>query len=70
MRLSFKKLLHHFHMPNRHSIALRAEHIFHDERFWPLAALLAFITLLIILYVLAGSSFETTFERSFYPHGY
>jgi len=69
-RLSFNKLLHHFHMPNRHSMALRAEHIFHDERFWPLVGLLAFIMLLLIFSIWIGSSSETTFERPFYPHGY
>lgn len=68
--LPVKKWLHHIHMPNRHSTALQIEHIVHDERFWPLVAVLTFVMLLIVLAIWAGSSTETTFERPFYPHGY
>ena len=68
--LTVKKWFHHIHMPNRHDAVLRIEHIVHDERFWPLVALLAFITLLILLVILAGTDSETISDRPFFPYGY
>ncbi len=37
----------HMHMPHRHDMALRVSHMFHDERFWAIFALVALTALIV-----------------------
>ena len=74
MRTStFKKLVHHIHMPSRHETAVWMGHVVHDERFWPMvvAAILlaAFIAIAIWAQIYGEPGQEITPIRMFpyYP---
>ena len=40
------------HMPDRHDMTLRMDHLVHDERFWAIVALVAVTALIITLAIL------------------
>lgn len=44
----------HMHVPNRHDMTLRMEHLVHDPRFWAIAALVAVTAFIITLAVLTS----------------
>jgi hypothetical protein len=50
------------HVPDRHIMALKIEHIVHDERFWPIVIMLGVLTALVVLVIWAGIYGETTAE--------
>ena len=57
----------HVHMPNRHDMALRFEHITHDSRFWLIVTMAALFGLLIFLAILTAGE-GGGIEQPFYPH--
>ena len=46
--------IHRMHMPNRHDMTLRMEHLMHDPRFWAIAALVVVTAFIITLAVLTS----------------
>ena len=68
----FKK--HHMHLMNRHDMALRMDHMIHDERFLPLliAAILlgAFIAVIIWVMLTGGTPNTQIPMRTFSPYIY
>jgi len=57
----------HPHMPNRHDMALRFEHITHNERFWLIVTLTILFGLLIFFAIL-GAVKGGGVEQPIYPH--
>lgn len=51
-----KNWMHHVHIPKRHDMAIRMDHMLHDERFWAVMGAVILLGLLITLAVLAASS--------------
>ena len=61
--VSMKKLTHSMHMPNwthsmhmpsRHGMAVGADHLFHDDRFWALVGAVVLFAVLIGLAIIAN----------------
>ena len=52
--LPVKQWFSHIHMPDRHSLAVKMDHLFHDERFWALVVAIALIAAFIGLVIWAG----------------
>lgn len=51
-----KNWMHTVHIPKRHDMAIRMDHMFHDERFWAVMGAAILLGLLITLTVLAARS--------------
>ncbi len=51
-----KNWMHRVHIPKRHDMAIRMDHMVHDERFWAVMGAVILLGLLITLAVLAASS--------------
>ncbi len=51
-----KNWMHHVHIPKRHDMAIRMDHMVHDERFWAVMGAAILLGLLITLAVLAATS--------------
>ena len=60
-----------FHMPKRHDMAVRMDHMVHDERFWPIVIAMFLIIAFITLALWVGLAGETNKEilptYPFYP---
>ncbi len=56
--LSMKNIGRSFHMPTRHNMALRLDHVVHDERFLPIIVALAFMAALVFIAVWVGLTGE------------
>ena len=64
---------HGIHMPDRHHIAIRFEHLVHDESFWATVVALALITIFIVVAVWAtlnGQQSPRTIPAPYYPYGF
>ena len=44
----------HMHMPRWHNVVLYLEHLYYDQRFWAVAAVVVLLAVLILLTVLAN----------------
>ena len=54
--LPIKNWFTHYHIPNRHSMAIGAKHMVHDVRFWIVLIGIAVMIALIALIILTGST--------------
>lgn len=64
---------HGIHMPDRHSMTVKLEHMVHDESFWATAAALAFIAIFIAVAVwgtVAGWQSPRVMPGPYYPYGF
>jgi len=64
----------HIHMPSRHDVFVRMNHLFHSERFWAIAAMVILLSSLVALAIWASIAAETNPDlspiRPFYPYKY
>ncbi len=51
-----KNWMHHVHIPRRHDMVIRMDHMVHDERFWAVMGAAILLGVLITLAVLAATS--------------
>lgn len=51
-----KNWMHHLHIPKRGDVAIRLDHIVHDERFWAIVGAAILLGVLITLAVLTTTS--------------
>ena len=49
----------HIHMPSRHDVFVRINHLFHSERFWAIAITVILLSSLLALAIWAGIAAET-----------
>ncbi len=60
-----------FHMPSRHDMAVRLDHMVHDERFWPIVIAMFLIIAFVALALWVGLAGQTNEDiipvYPFYP---
>ena len=54
--IPIKNWMHHVHIPKRHDVAIKLDHIVHDERFWAIVGAAILLGLLITMAVLTATS--------------
>ena len=52
--IPLKSWMHHTHVPHRHNMSVKMQHLFRDERFWAIFAIVVIMALLITLAIVAG----------------
>ena len=57
-----KEYMSHYHMPTRHDVAIRWDHMIHDERFWPIMLALLLILAFVAIAIWAGMTAESEVE--------
>jgi hypothetical protein len=64
----------HIHMPSRHDVFVRMNHLFHSGRFWAIAITVILLSSLVALAIWAGVVAEANPDvqpmRPFYPYIY
>ncbi|MCK4886253.1 MAG: hypothetical protein KAS96_02635 [Planctomycetes bacterium] len=64
---------HGIHMPDRHHMAVKLEHLVHDESFWATAVALALIAIFIAVAVWATLTSQQSpriMPTPYYPYGF
>ncbi|MBN1436970.1 MAG: hypothetical protein JW936_07835 [Sedimentisphaerales bacterium] len=58
----------HMHMPHWHSIMMHLEHLYYDDRFWAVAAVIVLLAVLILLTVLVTPIQNPLSDMDYWRH--
>ena len=64
--IPINRWVHSIHMPHSHDIGLRMGHVVHDERFWPIMAMVIFLAIIVFLAILGAFGGEGGTETTPY----